>query len=671
MAIEKLSKFQMVVQKNQWISFRNKLFQKGFIHLQDISKKMNPLQNTSDEEKTLRSRINKINYLLELADRTNPRKKPFINNFIPDRPILEPSSVEKIKGEDFLNDLFEEINSVDEKISSSKERLAFVEQRICQLTPYEHMAFSFEKLAFGRFVNVWLVESKQSTRDDLMRLYPFLFEDAMVQEVPSNGDETSVASYVVIAPGSSYQKVCNKLKRTDLKILPIQNLKGTPASVLASLKEEKASLIHTIEESIHQIGLLHQKEPHLLCLKDLCESHLKKIEGARNFTSSRRVVVMEGYIPQTASKEAKEWLDKSWPEVFYQDEEADNDAPIKLNNRPFFAPFEFLLRMFGLPRYGMIDPTPVVSFLFLIFFGIAFGDVLYGLFLFSVCHLMSKKYDHDIGTVKFLSMFKYAGISSAFFGMITTSWAGDLVTTYVPSSWWLHRLHHSLGIISASEHVMVMMVAIIYLGVIAQMIAVAMAMFQNIKEKKWIDAIFDQFSWMLFMPSITIVIGQYLAPGYFPEGLVSWAGYICYLSIAMIFIGGFIKSKNPITGVFSGTINFYGIMSTYGVSALMADVLSYLRLLALAVATSSMAMSFNLVSFLFKDIPLIGPLLIIVVLLLSNLLNILLSVLGAFVHPVRLLFYELFSRFYQSGGREFVPYGQQFKHVFLTKQREV
>jgi V/A-type H+/Na+-transporting ATPase subunit I len=668
MSIEKLNKVQFVVNKSDLEAFRGQLFLRGAVHLRNISTKLKPLQAQAHEEQEVRSRLGKVAFLLDVSERMNPKKTPFIANFIPNRPVIESALIAQADEDNYLEKRYLQVHHADENISSAREKSHEISEKKHDLMPFQNYLFRFENFKSMRFFSLWFIESKKRNKEDLGRLYPSLFEHALVEDFPS--DEKGGSSYfVLIAPKANHDNIANLIKRSDLYVLNVHDFEGTAAENIQMLDNEKALLENQIDLEQSKLSDLEKDEARLYCIKDILEAHLQQLNGNKSFTCSERVIVVEAYVPEKDLDMIMKWVATAFPSVYFASYPADTSAPIKLSNRPFFAPFEFLLRMFGLPRYGMIDPTPAVAVLFLVLFGIAFGDVVYGLTLFMICWLIARKYRHDEGTVKFMSMFKYAGLSSAFFGMLTSSWAGDLVSSYLPESNVIHRLHLTLGVINTSEHVMVLMVAIIYLGVLAQMLAVTLAMMQNLKEAKWIQAIFDQFSWLLFMPSITLVIGQFLVPGYFPEHLISLAGRIVYLALAMIFIGGFIKTKNPVAGVFNGILNFYGIMSTYGVSALMADVLSYLRLLALAVATSSMAMSFNLVSFLFKDIPILGPILVVAVLLFSNLLNLLLSVLGAFVHPVRLLFYEVFSRFYQDGGSEFKSYGIHFRHV-LVKQRE-
>lgn len=104
-------------------------------------------------------------------------------------------------------------------------------------------------------------------------------------------------------------------------------------------------------------------------------------------------------------------------------------------------------------------------------------------------------------------------------------------------------------------------------------------------------------------------------------------------------------------------MSLYGIMGSYGITAFIGDVLSYCRLLALGLTTSIVGMTFNMLGGLLKDIPYVGIILFIIVVVVGHLFNFLISLLGAFVHSMRLIFVEFFGRFYDAGARPFQALG--------------
>jgi len=106
-----------------------------------------------------------------------------------------------------------------------------------------------------------------------------------------------------------------------------------------------------------------------------------------------------------------------------------------------------------------------------------------------------------------------------------------------------------------------------------------------------------------------------------------------------------------------GLVSLYGIMGSYGITAFVGDTLSYCRLLALGLTTSIVAMAFNLLAGMLKGIPYVGMILFLLLLIIGHTFNFAISVLGAFVHSMRLIYVEFFGRFYEAGSRPFQPLG--------------
>jgi V/A-type H+-transporting ATPase subunit I len=94
-------------------------------------------------------------------------------------------------------------------------------------------------------------------------------------------------------------------------------------------------------------------------------------------------------------------------------------------------------------------------------------------------------------------------------------------------------------------------------------------------------------------------------------------------------------------------------------------MLSYSRLLALALTTTVVAIAFNLIAGLVKGVPAAGIALFVLVLIAGHTFNFVISMLGGFVHSARLLFLEMFTRFYEPGGTRFEPLGFSSQRVMI------
>jgi len=125
--------------------------------------------------------------------------------------------------------------------------------------------------------------------------------------------------------------------------------------------------------------------------------------------------------------------------------------------------------------------------------------------------------------------------------------------------------------------------------------------------------------------------------------------------------------RNPFGRIAAGVVSLYGIVGSYGITSFIGDTLSYCRLLALGLTTSIVAMAFNLMAGMLRDVPYVGIVLFVLILLIGHVFNFAISVLGAFVHSMRLIYVEFFGRFYETGARAFQPLGFDSPLCILKK----
>ena len=112
-----------------------------------------------------------------------------------------------------------------------------------------------------------------------------------------------------------------------------------------------------------------------------------------------------------------------------------------------------------------------------------------------------------------------------------------------------------------------------------------------------------------------------------------------------------------------------GIASLYDSTSYISDLMSYTRLLALGLTTAIMGNVFNVLSTQFAGsvwtfIPMI------LVFLIGHAINFGLNVLGSYVHTIRLQYVEMFSKFYEGGGRKFTPFALRSKYTRLREENK-
>ena len=320
--------------------------------------------------------------------------------------------------------------------------------------------------------------------------------------------------------------------------------------------------------------------------------------------------------------------------------------------------------MFGLPSYFSFDPTPFLTIGFLLFFGICFGDVAYGLMLMGFSYYIMYKYKNHESIKNFFKLFFYAGVSTAIIGAITGAWAGDLHNAkYLGENNLLLRLRNSLMLIDPLAKPVVALVFAIGLGIINQFYGISLRMYGELKKGNVGNAIYDCVFWLIFLPGILIISMPLF---------MEMHGWLFKIGL-YITIGGAVglaltqgrNEKGWIGRILTGFISIYGIMGSYGCTSFISDILSYSRLLALGLTTSIIAMSFNIIADIVKSIDIIGIGAFILVLILGHTFNFLMCIISSFVHSARLIFLEFFNRFYQGGAIRFRPYGFSSKRIQL------
>ncbi len=184
------------------------------------------------------------------------------------------------------------------------------------------------------------------------------------------------------------------------------------------------------------------------------------------------------------------------------------------------------------------------------------------------------------------------------------------------------------------------------------------AFFHNLLTRKDVKAaaIYDQLTWIVMLNSL---LGLGLSKGgLLPSALAGICGILAIVAGIVILL--FSGRDLPWAGrIGMGVFNLFSTVF-YG-----GDILSYVRLMALGMVGSGFGMAINVLVKLVMDVPYVGWLLGALVFVGGHLFNIALSVLGAFVHSLRLQFVEFFPKFFQGGGRLFTPLRNDYRYISI------
>ena len=417
-----------------------------------------------------------------------------------------------------------------------------------------------------------------------------------------------------------------------------KNLKAQQAVV-----EAKKKVLEDLQE---EKDLLRQ----LQLSSEVTYNELQKEQAKNELVNGQHVFVLQGWLTTKAVDAVEVQLKEKLGEGEYVflpleiAEEEYEEVPTVLENNAFLQPFENLTEMYGLPKYGELDPTPYTAPFYLVFFGMMAADFGYGALLWLGTFIMLKFFHFDKGMNRNLKFFHLLSYPVMIWGIVFGSAFGaDL--PFQP--------------LSLSKDLITIMILSIIFGVIQIMVGLSLGAYSNLKKKAYTDAYTSHLGWLAIITGIILyVLGSMVLN-------ISWiatiGSSIAIIAAVAIVVVTVLTSENKWGGLASGLYNLYGI------SGYVADVVSYTRLMALAVSGGSIASAFNmLVGFLPPVARFTAGIFLIVAL---QGLNIFLSFLGAYVHGLRLQFVEFFGKFYDGGGHALKPFKTYEKYVDIKQQK--
>jgi vacuolar-type H+-ATPase subunit I/STV1 len=333
------------------------------------------------------------------------------------------------------------------------------------------------------------------------------------------------------------------------------------------------------------------------------------------------------------------------------------EPPVSLKWNKWISPASLLVKMYGLPTYKSIDPTPYVTPVFFLFVGICLGDAVYGLLLIALMTFLKRKYREQAHLQDFFQCFLYCGIATVFIGILTGSWLGD-ITALIPGLGALDALRRKLMVIDMIKDAQLALYISIGIGVVTQIYGMAMLVYRNLRNGDKMGAFSDGALWICFL--VFAILGGVTGWSFF------WVLFIATL-VALVLTQGR-DQKNWFSRIMVGFIALYGIVGAYGASAILGDLISYARLMALCLTGAALGSTFNMLGSLSTDIPAVGVVLGVLVVIGGHLMSFFLNLLGGFVHSARLMMLEYFGRFYEAGGSAYRPYGFESASVDVKEQ---
>jgi len=652
------------------------------------------------ENKELAEKLEQLDYLINLLGKFVPRKG-FLETTAKERIALSKKELQEIVNTYNLAKVYHDCKALEKKLDESKIRRNKLESERHQILPWLPLKAKLNQFISTKKVKIDIGHISLTRYNELKKEISALTEEVLIYEV--NTDK-KWKYLVLLYPREYIPAVEDILKKVEFTPLfhPLVDL--SPQEIVLRTDQELEK-VNKEEQNANQVlkTLLPQRQK-LMALYDYYSNLQVKEKVRQFFARTNESFCLTGWIPAKETERIEEVLSNKFAylEIIFAEPEEKDRVPVILQNKKVVQPFEVITDLYGRPLYRGVDPTPYLSIFFAIFFGLCLTDAGYGLVLMSLTALVLLKYSGKMGQMskKFFRLFFLGGFATLLLGAIVGGWFGMTV---------------KLKLFDPLKDLLIFFAIALGLGIIHIFTGLFIKMLQNIKSGDWVSALSDQVLWILIIsslltygltkgkilpsdlesPSKIFSVGASLGIIFFQGRRVdknliclSGLGAIIYpwlwliLTISMTcfllklflsvsrylvlfsFLGIVFLGHKSLKSIF-GRIGL-GLYSLYGISSFLGDTLSYSRLVALGLTTGIVAMIINKMAAIANLAPYVGFILALFVLLVGHSFNIVINLLGAFVHSCRLQYVEFFTKFYEAGGKPFQPFTRESKYTLVT-----
>lgn len=361
-----------------------------------------------------------------------------------------------------------------------------------------------------------------------------------------------------------------------------------------------------------------------------------RVEATARQAADGTLVVMEGWAEKERSAEVDALLE-AYPNVVWlkADPTPEDDTPVKLKNGWFARNFELVGDMYARPRYGTLDLTPYFAPFYMLFFGICLNDAGYGVVLLLLGLWMLAK-NRKPGLMRSAAWFAtLCAVSTIAFGLFSGSFFGINLKEWFPSIPFFDFQNRFFSFALA-------------IGMVQILFGMTLNVWVRTRSFGFRYAL-APLGWLLILLAGSLSAGlpmleaSWAIPGFTTSSPVFYA-VVGIGAVLMLFFNS--PGKNPFVNFGSGLWNLYN-----NITGLLSDVLSYIRLFAIGLSGGVLALVFNSLAdgFVPDGANIVVRILIMLpILLIGHGINLFMSTISSFVHPMRLTFVE----FYKNAGFE-------------------
>lgn len=615
--VEKMTRYSFILLSGQAEEFLEKIRELGVV---DITRSHKPVDPESSE---MLEKASVTQSAVKILDKVDYSKDPAYeairkaaSGYVPDKDPVQ----ETFRLKDRLEELKSALSAARKELKSRQPWGAFDIQSV------KRLAESGYKV---RFYTV----SRKKYDSSWAELYPL----QIISE------DESYVWFVTVAPADGEYS------------FPVDEVPAPEGD----WKESQARIESIEKDTVMCKGALLRLKENISDVESRYESMVSDLDfylarSADSKAVEEKISIFTGFAPTEDDARLVKAFDEMGVLYLHAPAREEDNPPIKLRNNWFSRAFEVLTGMYGVPVYGEFDPTPILAPFYLLFFSMCMGDAGYGILLIAIGMFLKFKMP-DSGLGKMHRLVTLLGIGTlviglflgTFFGMsiLSASWAPEWMKSICVDGWFPD------GKIAGFPAQMVLAVGVGVLHICLAMVVKAIGYTKRFGFSKTVGT----WGWTI------LIVGGIIVAGLAFTGIMSSAVTQIVVTVLGIVsgLGIFVfntPGRNPLKNIGAGLWDTYNM-----VTGLLGDVLSYIRLYALGLAGGMLGNAFNLMGTMILDIPVpaVNWVFCIIILIFGHALNLAMSCLGAFVHPLRLTFVEYFKNSgYEGKGVAYKPLKQ-------------